>query len=431
MNFEFTENTLIIINWIYKNCRLDVGECLRFICSFNTSDGEWQCSIDLQEVNFGEDGADGQYCITIDSTEKGILPGRYTFDLLHLLNTGESISLITQNSGLIEIVPAAVPVQNLYKTNEIYSALPYRNQDYNNLKNPPTVNGAELRGEITNNKKIFDEKPTVDSSKLLTSGAVKENVYLKEELDVFFEEKSESGHTHSFSQLTDKPSINGITVEGDMDVNGLMYRRVLTSSDDLDDIFEDGVYVYSTSSLPQNAPFANAAVVEVFGVKSTSAQKIQRAYRYGSPGYSAFRPLYSGAWGKWTYPLVTEDNANSLVTDYVVQQGTSGAWSYRKWSSGLAECWGTVDITLSKDAYLWDGNIYCASGYGGSVLTSVFTAYTCVSIDPIQWYQIGASGRVTAGGTLEGNVFGKTTSVSSLTKGDTVTVNCIVKGRWK
>lgn len=215
------------------------------------------------------------------------------------------------------------------------------------------------------------------------------------------------------------------------------FKRRITGDEDLDNIVEPGIYYYVTEDKnaanlrPANAPFENAAVVEVFGTDSTSAQKIQRAYRYGSPGYSAFRPLYSGAWGKWTYPLVTEDNANSLVTDYVVQQGTSGAWSYRKWSSGLAECWGTVDITLSKDAYLWDGNIYCASGYGGSVLTSVFTAYTCVSIDPIEWYQIGASGRVTAGGTLEGNVFGRTTSISSLVKGDTVTVNCIVKGRWK
>ena len=27
------------------------------------------------------------------------------------------------------------------------------------------------------------------------------------------------------------------------------------------------------------------------------------------------------------------------VTDYVVESGTSGGWGYRKWSSGIAECW--------------------------------------------------------------------------------------------
>lgn len=29
------------------------------------------------------------------------------------------------------------------------------------------------------------------------------------------------------------------------------------------------------------------------------------------------------------------------VADVVVEQGTSGIWTYRKWSSGIAECWGT------------------------------------------------------------------------------------------
>ena len=31
--------------------------------------------------------------------------------------------------------------------------------------------------------------------------------------------------------------------------------------------------------------------------------------------------------------------------DRVVEQGTSGRWHYRKWSSGLAECWGTHACT--------------------------------------------------------------------------------------
>ena len=29
----------------------------------------------------------------------------------------------------------------------------------------------------------------------------------------------------------------------------------------------------------------------------------------------------------------------SPLTDFVIQQGTSGAWTYRKWKSGIAECW--------------------------------------------------------------------------------------------
>ena len=123
----------------------------------------------------------------------------------------------------------------------------------------------------------------------------------------------------------------------------------------------------------------------------------------------------------------------SQFADYVTEQGISGNWSYRKWDSGVAECWGTVPITLQKNAYeiVTGTGIYCASGFGGSVLKNLFTSYDCVSIDPINWYQISGSGRVTSGGTLEGNVFGFGSNMSSLVKDGTVDVNCIVKGRWK
>lgn len=40
--------------------------------------------------------------------------------------------------------------------------------------------------------------------------------------------------------------------------------------------------------------------------------------------------------------------------DHIVEQGVSGIWTYRKWNSGLAECWGiyefntTVNVTYGK-----------------------------------------------------------------------------------
>lgn len=43
------------------------------------------------------------------------------------------------------------------------------------------------------------------------------------------------------------------------------------------------------------------------------------------------------------------------AVDYVVEQGTSGDWSYRKWNSGIMECWGTytasIAITTSSANY--------------------------------------------------------------------------------
>ena len=36
-----------------------------------------------------------------------------------------------------------------------------------------------------------------------------------------------------------------------------------------------------------------------------------------------------------------------LGADYIVEQGISGGWRYRKWASGLAECWGEVTVRAS------------------------------------------------------------------------------------
>lgn len=36
------------------------------------------------------------------------------------------------------------------------------------------------------------------------------------------------------------------------------------------------------------------------------------------------------------------------LTDYIVEEGTSGIWSYRKWNSGTAECWGTMTQNITS-----------------------------------------------------------------------------------
>ncbi|MCI8454152.1 MAG: hypothetical protein HFE84_06010 [Lachnospiraceae bacterium] len=93
----------------------------------------------------------------------------------------------------------------------------------------------------------------------------------------------------------------------------LGYVRMLTSADDLDDLFTNGVYYYPTSSVPQNAPFQNAAIVEVFGSLSPSVQKIQRVTRYGVSGQTAFRPRSDTRWEAWTH------GGNSYSLDAAVQ----------------------------------------------------------------------------------------------------------------
>lgn len=44
----------------------------------------------------------------------------------------------------------------------------------------------------------------------------------------------------------------------------------------------------------------------------------------------------------------------SPVSDYVVEQGTSGIWIYRKWASGIAECWGVSDAITQTTSTDWN-----------------------------------------------------------------------------
>lgn len=45
--------------------------------------------------------------------------------------------------------------------------------------------------------------------------------------------------------------------------------------------------------------------------------------------------------------------SSGKMNDYIVEQGTSGIWVYRKWASGLAECWGvrSKSVTCSSAWY--------------------------------------------------------------------------------
>ena len=46
----------------------------------------------------------------------------------------------------------------------------------------------------------------------------------------------------------------------------------------------------------------------------------------------------------------------ALSVDYIVEQGTSGIWTYRKWNSGIAECWGRKT---------WSSPVAVTTSWGG------------------------------------------------------------------
>ena len=112
-----------------------------------------------------------------------------------------------------------------------------------------------------------------------------------------------------------------------------------------------------------------------------------------------------------------------LIADYVVEQGTSGTWTYRKWNSGIAECWGisrlpistTPEIEVILPFNMVDTNyvVSLTPGNNASVLTT-----------PIRECRVngGNSARTV-------NSFYVSAKSSSSTYG--VKFNMTVIGRWK
>lgn len=55
------------------------------------------------------------------------------------------------------------------------------------------------------------------------------------------------------------------------------------------------------------------------------------------------------------------DSTASGGVDHIIEQGTTGKWTWRKWSSGVAEMWANFDAqSLSMTTQTW-GPLYTAS----------------------------------------------------------------------
>lgn len=112
--------------------------------------------------------------------------------------------------------------------------------------------------------------------------------------------------------------------------------------------------------------------------------------------------------------------ANGVIqhpVDYIVEQGTSGIWTYRKWSNGIAECWGSKNASIPSG---W-------SSGSGIILTLPFTFKT-VDYGIVQFhnYQITRTYTVITP-TNATTISIQTNSESALTAFFSIDV----KGTWK
>ena len=116
--------------------------------------------------------------------------------------------------------------------------------------------------------------------------------------------------------------------------------------------------------------------------------------------------------------------SNLGIKDYVVEQGTSGDWKYRKWSSGIAECFGYISLgSISVSAA---GNLY--RGTASVSLPAIFndtpSNVHITNGDPLV-HIISINGRATDANTVSAYVWKATSSAA------TVQASFHVIGTWE
>lgn len=115
--------------------------------------------------------------------------------------------------------------------------------------------------------------------------------------------------------------------------------------------------------------------------------------------------------------------------DYIVEQGTDGIWTYRKWNSGIAECWGytsTASLTWTVYANTSPYTLYFSNSWNFSLpfaftdTSYVINANCLVPGSNYGWVARGS--KATTGFTL-----------NIVRNGNTGTcyMDVTVKGRWK
>lgn len=131
-------------------------------------------------------------------------------------------------------------------------------------------------------------------------------------------------------------------------------------------------------------------------------------------------------WGENDFNFNVPVAINNVELDYVLEQGTNNGWFYRKWNSGLAECWCTTSVSgIDVGEYNLDGMYY--SGSKGVNFPFTFTSVNYVNATG------GSTGNMNFVRPFNHTNSNMTYVVMGMADKSNVTVrvNLEAKGRWK
>ena len=146
----------------------------------------------------------------------------------------------------------------------------------------------------------------------------------------------------------------------------------------------------------------------------------------GSLAVNGNLTVNDGSGNDTTYDLASE--ISELKDAGIVAQGTSGVWTWRKWESGIAECWCKHSFTNLTCETAWGSWYYAPSQYIGDY-PFAFTS------SPV--FTVGIHGGRDGVTAITGYSTETQPPRIYLVRPDKITVafdlnvNCMAVGRWK
>lgn len=148
----------------------------------------------------------------------------------------------------------------------------------------------------------------------------------------------------------------GLEVGGRSSVASLKIGTAIPSGADLNSYKTPGNYYSSSADISatlSNTPYTGGG----FGLEVRELQSgnyILQTMYFGRTHWS--RHWNTTEWSEWIRFLMTTAE-ESIVTDFVVEEGTNNGWTYKKWKSGTYEMFGIFSITATVDGTAY-GNMY-------------------------------------------------------------------------
>lgn len=182
----------------------------------------------------------------------------------------------------------------------------------------------------------------------------------------------------------------------------------------------------------KSASFKNTMAVYMENASGTKRNVMHinqsNSFNLGYGGYVANEGV-TNVYGNKVAFLSKDDFTfnGATLEDFVVETGTSGIWTYRKWNSGIVECWGKYSVS----------DIACTTALGSMYRTAVFqpSSFPFTISSPYVFADYESAGY---GAFLWATTNASTTAPPSYylvrptsSSGITGTVKFYVKGKWK